>query len=132
MVENMKSHCTGKSKETDYIVCRTDKSENFADGGIRLKIIEYFTTEKKEYWLNEIKKCDWGAGQYLYQLLCENNLKKMVGETALVPMLVEEDRLIAFCTFAPLDDIQPTNLSPWIGFLYTFPGIAGIAIRRCF
>ena len=49
----------------------------------------------------------------------------MVGETALVPMLVEGDELIAFCTFAPLDDIQPTNLSPWIGFVYTFPDHRG-------
>lgn len=90
-----------------------------------MQVIEYFTAEKKEHWLNEIKKCDWGAGQYLYQLLRENKLKEMVGETALVPMLVDADRLIAFCTFAPLDDIQPTNLSPWIGFLYTFPDYRG-------
>lgn len=90
-----------------------------------MKIIEYFTTENKEHWLNEIKKCDWGAGQYLYRLLCESNLKKTVGETALVPMLVEGDELISFCTFAPLDDIQPTDLSPWIGFLYTFPEYRG-------
>ena len=90
-----------------------------------MRIIEYFTTENKEHWLNEIKKCDWGAGQFLYQLLCENNLKKTVGETALVPMLVEGDELISFCTFAPLDDIQPTTLSPWIGFVYTFPDYRG-------
>ncbi|MGN0324187.1 MAG: hypothetical protein ACI4DZ_13840 [Oliverpabstia sp.] len=90
-----------------------------------MKIIEYFTAENKEYWLNEIGKSDWGAGQYLYQLLRENNFKKMVGETALVPMLVEGDKLIAFCTFAPLDDIQPTDLSPWIGFAYTFPQYRG-------
>ena len=90
-----------------------------------MKIIEYFTTENKEHWLEEIGKSDWGAGQYLYQLLRENNLKKMVGETALVPMLVDGDELIAFCTFAPLDDIQPTDLSPWIGFVYTFPQYRG-------
>lgn len=94
-------------------------------GGISLEIIEYFTTEKKEHWLNEIKRCDWSAGQYLYYLLSEKKLKQMVGETALVPMLVEGDELIAFCTFAPLDDIQPTNLSPWIGFVYTFPDHRG-------
>ena len=90
-----------------------------------MRIIEYFTTEKKEHWLKEIGKSDWGAGQYLYQLLNENRLKEMVGETALVPMLVDGDKLIAFCTLAPLDDIQPTNLSPWIGFLYTFPEYRG-------
>ena len=90
-----------------------------------MRVIEYFTTENKEHWLNEMKKCDWGAGQYLHQLLSENKLKQMVGTTALVPMLVDGDRLIAFCTFAPLDDIQPTDMSPWIGFLYTFPDYRG-------
>lgn len=29
------------------------------------------------------------------------------------------------CTLAPLDDIQPTELSPWIGFVYTFPEYRG-------
>ena len=90
-----------------------------------MRVIEYFTTENKEHWLKEIKKCDWEAGQFLYQLLSENSLKQKVGGTALVPMLVDGDRLVSFCTFAPLDDIQPTNLSPWIGFLYTFPDYRG-------
>lgn len=90
-----------------------------------MKIIEYFTSENKKHWLDEMKKCDWGAGQYLHQLLSENSLKRMVGETALVPMLVDGDKLIAFCTFAPLDDIQPTDMSPWIGFVYTFPDYRG-------
>ena len=90
-----------------------------------MQIIEYFTAENKEHWLKEIEKCDWGAGQYLHQLLSENRLKTMVGETALVPMLVDGDELIAFCTFAPLDGIQPTDLSPWIGFVYTFPDYRG-------
>ena len=40
-------------------------------------------------------------------------------------MLVDEYRLVSFCTFAPKDDIQPTDLSPWIGFLYTFPEYRG-------
>lgn len=90
-----------------------------------MKIIEYFTTDRKEHWLKEIEKSDWGAGQFLYQLLSEGRLKQMVGETALVPMLVDGDRLVAFCTFAPKDDIQPTDLSPWIGFVYTFPEYRG-------
>ena len=40
-------------------------------------------------------------------------------------MLVDGDKLIAFCTFAPFDDIQPTDMSPWIGFVYTFPEYRG-------
>ena len=90
-----------------------------------MKVIEYFTTENKEHWLKEIQKSDWGAGQFLYQLLRENNLKETVGATALVPMLVDGEALVSFCTFAPLDDIQPTELTPWIGFVYTFPKYRG-------
>lgn len=90
-----------------------------------MRVIEYFTSEDKERWLNELKKCDWEAGQFLHQLLSENKLKQTVGQTALVLMLVEGDRLVSFCTFAPMDDIQPTRLSPWIGFLFTFPEYRG-------
>lgn len=90
-----------------------------------MRIIEYFTTEEKEHWLQEIKKSDWGAGQFLYELLKENCLQEAVGQNALVPMLVDGDRLVAFCTFAPLDDIQPTEMTPWIGFVYTFPEYRG-------
>lgn len=90
-----------------------------------MEIIEYYTSENREHWLKEIGKSDWGAGQYLYQLLSGNSLKGMVGETALVPLLVDGDELVSFCTFAPLDDVQPTELSPWIGFVYTFPKYRG-------
>ena len=53
----------------------------------KMKIIEYFTSEKKEHWLDEIKKCDWEAGQYLHQLLSENSLKRMVGKLLLYQCL---------------------------------------------
>ena len=59
-----------------------------------MRVIEFFTAENKEHWLEELKKCDWDAGQYLHHLLKGNELKKMVGETALVPMLVDEERLL--------------------------------------
>lgn len=92
-----------------------------------MKIIEYFTSDNQDHWLEEIRKSDWGAGQYLYTLLKKGKLKELVGRTALVPMLIEEEtqKLVSFCTFAPLDDIQPTTLSPWIGFVYTFPEYRG-------
>lgn len=38
-----------------------------------MKIIEYFTAENKAHWLSEIKKSDWGAGQFLYELLSTGN-----------------------------------------------------------
>lgn len=85
------------------------------------KVLEYFTCENKEHWLREIQKSDWGAGQYLYSLLKENKLKALVGATTLVLMLADGDKLVSFCTLAPLDDVQPTSYTPWVGFVYTFP-----------
>ena len=90
-----------------------------------MKIIEYLTSENKEHWLEKIGTCDWGAGQFLHQLLEQNNLKNVVGQTAIVPMLVDGEELVSFCTLAPMDDIQPTELAPWIGFVYTFPEYRG-------
>ena len=40
-------------------------------------------------------------------------------------MLTEGENLISFCTLAEKDDIQPTELTPWIGWVYTFPNYRG-------
>ena len=40
-------------------------------------------------------------------------------------MLTDGDELCAFCTLADKDDIQPTDLTPWVGFLYTFENYRG-------
>ena len=90
-----------------------------------MNIIEYFSTDNKEYWLSKIKESDWGAGQFLYELLKNQKLKEYVGENTKVLMLTEGGDLISFCTFADKDDIQPTELTPWIGWVYTFPHYRG-------
>ena len=90
-----------------------------------MNIIEYFSTDNKEYWLSKIKESDWGAGQFLYELLKNQKLKEYVGENTKVLMLVDGENLISFCTFAEKDDIQPTELTPWIGWVYTFPHYRG-------
>ena len=90
-----------------------------------MKIIEYFSTENKEYWLSKIKESDWMAGQFLYDLLKDEKLKQYVGENTKVLMLVDGENLVSFCTFADKDDIQPTELTPWIGWVYTFPDYRG-------
>ncbi len=90
-----------------------------------MKVIEYFSTENKAYWLSKIKESDWGAGRYLYELLKNHKLKQLVGENAKVLMLVDDTELVSFCTFAEKDDIQPTDLTPWVGWVYTFPRYRG-------
>ena len=90
-----------------------------------MRVIDYDSCGQQEYWLNQIKKSDWRAGQYLYKLLRENRFRDAVGEKSKVLMLVDEDKLVSFCTYAERDDIQPAALSPWMGFVYTFPQYRG-------
>lgn len=90
-----------------------------------MKILEYFSTENKEHWLSQIKESDWAAGQFLHELLSDNKLKELAGENTKVLMLTEGEDLVSFCTLADKDDIQPTELTPWIGFVYTFPKYRG-------
>jgi GNAT superfamily N-acetyltransferase len=90
-----------------------------------MKIIEYFSADDKGYWLSKIKESDWGAGQFLYDLLKNQKLKELVGENTKVLLLTDGENLVSFCTFAEKDDIQPTDLTPWIGWIYTFPNYRG-------
>lgn len=90
-----------------------------------MRVIEYFTCDRPAYWLEQIKKSDWGAGQYLYELLSEDKFRDAVGEKARVLLLTDGDTLVSFCSYAEKDDIQPTELTPWIGFVYTFPQYRG-------
>lgn len=101
-----------------------------------MDIKEFFSSDNKKHWIDKMKDCDWGAGQWLADLLTQNKLQEMVGNGALVPMLTDGEELVSFCTFAPLDEIQPTEDSPWIGFVYTFPKYrgqryAGMLLDRC-
>ncbi|MBQ9913304.1 MAG: GNAT family N-acetyltransferase [Clostridia bacterium] len=90
-----------------------------------MKIIGYYDSDNKEHWLGKIKECEWSAGQFLHKCLKEGTFKEAIGESSDVLMLTEGDKLISFCTLAEKDDIQPTELTPWIGFVYTFPQYRG-------
>ena len=89
-----------------------------------MEFLEFFKTENKEYWLSQISKSDWGAGQYLSYLLKEDKLHGLVGNCSVL-MLVDGDNLVSFCTLAEKDDVQPTDLTPWIGWIYTFSEYRG-------
>ena len=90
-----------------------------------MEIIDYYGSDRKEHWLEEIGKSEWRAGQYLYELLRDGKLREMCGASAHVLMLTDGDDLVAFCTFADNDDIAAPDLTPWVGFVYTFPEYRG-------
>lgn len=90
-----------------------------------MKVINYFDSDRQSHWLNEIKKGDWGAAGFLYELLSKGTFHDTVGDTSKVLLLTDGDSLVSFCTYAENDDIQPTDLTPWMGFVYTFPEYRG-------
>lgn len=90
-----------------------------------MQVIEYFSCDRPEYWLSQIGKSDWKAGKFLHDLLSKKILSDIVGEHPKVLMLTDGDELISFCTYSGKDDIQPTALTPWMGFVYTFPQYRG-------
>ena len=90
-----------------------------------MRVINYFDSDRQDYWLREIRKGDWGAAEFLYELLSKGTFHDTVGEKSKVLLLVDGDRLISFCTYAEKDDIPSTDLSPWMGFVYTFTEYRG-------
>lgn len=90
-----------------------------------MKVINYFDSDRQAHWLEEIGRSDWGAGSFLRELLSNGTFFEAVGEGSKVLLLTEGDELISFCTYAQKDDIQPTELTPWMGFIYTFPAHRG-------
>lgn len=90
-----------------------------------MEIKEYFSATDRERWLEKIKKSDWGAGQFLCQLLRDGRFRQLCGQTARVYLLTDGEELVSFCTLAELDDVRDTDLGPWIGFVYTFPAYRG-------
>ena len=94
-----------------------------------MKIVEYFTDNRKEHWKTRIAKADWGAADFLLKRLNDNNmLSECIGEDAKLFLLTDEDRLAAFCTLSRKDCIIDESRFPWIGFVYTFPEYRG---NRC-
>ena len=86
-----------------------------------MEVMSFFETDRQNHWLDEIKRSDWGAGAFLHKLISSGTFFEAVGEGSKVLLLTDGDELISFCTYAQKDDIQPTELKPWVGFVYTFP-----------
>lgn len=90
-----------------------------------MKIIEYFSADNRQYWLEQIKKSDWCAATLLHRLLAEGRAKELLGETTKVLLLTEGEALVSFCTLSEQDEVREPSMTPWIGFVFTFPQYRG-------
>ncbi|MBQ9459438.1 MAG: GNAT family N-acetyltransferase [Oscillospiraceae bacterium] len=93
-----------------------------------MRVVNYFESDRKDHWLAAIARSDWRAGAFLCRLITEGTLGETLGESTRVLLLTDGDELVSYCTYAEKDDIQPTEFTPWIGFVYTFPKYRA---RRC-
>lgn len=89
-----------------------------------MNVLNFFESTRQPHWLAEIKKSDWRGGEILYKLLSGGSFFDACGAGAKVLLLTHGDQLISFCTYVEKDDI-PSDLKPWMGFVYTFPQYRG-------
>ena len=71
--------------------------------------------------IGQIASAPWGAAQYLAELIRTGQLTALCGHRTRLLILHECGRLCAFLTLARLDEIRDTPLTPWAGFVFTFP-----------
>ena len=88
-------------------------------------IIEFFSCQDKKHWLNEIRKSDWRAASFLVHLINENKIEKTLGKDTKLYILTDNDKAVAFVTLSEKDCLDAPDLSPWIGFVYTYPEYRG-------
>ena len=90
-----------------------------------MDIVDFERTVNPDWWLKKMENCDWTAGQFLHSLLKGKKFHALCGEKARVLLLADGSKLASFCTYAERDEIPETELTPWLGFVYTDPDYRG-------
>lgn len=83
--------------------------------------IEYGRCADPGHWLKQIRRCRWRSGKYLYELLSTDRLEERAGPAPKVLLLTKGRRLLSFGVLMEQKYDVASRLSPWLGFLYTFP-----------
>lgn len=93
------------------------------------KVIDYFAcnAEKQQKYLERISQSDWDAGTLMTKMLKEGTFFDFTGEGSKFLLLIDtkKDLVASYCTYAHKDNIPNTELTPWMGFVYTYPEYRG-------
>lgn len=92
-----------------------------------MRIVEYFESEAstRQMMLQELRRCDWAAGVFLMRLLEEGMFAKTLGGEGKLFFLLDGNALVSFLTLTAQDCIVAPGMTPWIGFVFTFPEYRG-------
>ena len=94
-----------------------------------MNVVDFYSSPDREHWLSQLRLCDWSAGPFLCELIDGERFFDTLGSTSRLLLLTDGDKLVSFCTLSERDDIPDTELTPWVGFVYTYPDYRG---KRCF
>ena len=75
--------------------------------------------------MEQILKSDWDVKIVLQNAYQDGEFRKLFGSHLDILLIIDNNKLISYCTFSEKDEIQPTDLTPWIGFVYTFKEYRG-------
>ena len=92
-----------------------------------MRIVEYFESDAstRQMLLLELRRCDWSAGRFLVRLLEENTYAKTLGGEGKLFFLLDGNSVVSFLTLTTQDCIIAPDMTPWIGFVFTFPEYRG-------
>ncbi|MBR0460040.1 MAG: GNAT family N-acetyltransferase [Victivallales bacterium] len=92
-----------------------------------MRIVEYFESDAstRQSLLRELRRCDWAAGGFLMRLLEEGMFAKTLGGEGKLFFLLDGNAVVSFLTLTAQDCIAAPGMTPWIGFVFTFPEYRG-------
>ena len=92
-----------------------------------MKIVEYFESDAstRQFLLQALRKCDWSAGRFLVRLLETDMFTNTLGGEGKLFFLLDGNSVVSFLTLTAQDCIVAPEMTPWIGFVFTFPEYRG-------
>ena len=92
-----------------------------------MRIVDYFGLDESERARvrRRLGESEWRAGAFLKRQLEAGTFHWRYGAGSRLLLGMEGESLAAFCTLAGKDDVENTPLTPWIGFVYTYPEYRG-------
>lgn len=89
-----------------------------------MKFVDFFLSDQQEALIEKIGKADWGAAHLLARILKEGSFYRLLGDGTLY-LLMDGDNPVSFVTLTQQDCVDDKTLSPWLGFVYTYPEYRG-------
>ena len=92
-----------------------------------MRIAEYFESDAstRQFLLQKLRRCDWSAGRFLVRLLETDTFAETLGGEGKLFFLLDGNSVVSFLTLTAQDCIAAPEMTPWIGFVFTFPEYRG-------